>query len=695
MTTDGPIFLDEPLEGSSKKHIFYSAFQNGKLKVQLGDVVSVRQPDGQYFGLVLVLWQEGIRPKSRRQWAEILWLSAAKADESQELLITPVTSCVDISDILAVVSVSSKTKWQEEERHSRRSKAVKMTQYYCYRGYHEQAQMITPEFDWDDLRGNIAITDLDQFRDKVVKLITEHVKSKLSVKLRGKIKVQKKVVYATVESSDDGSDDSTSSTASEYESSNESETGFHRDRKRPFEFDHDDASVTDLPHTPSKKRTTDVLQRTPKTPRTAKFTTITTPGSKSYRVQAPLEVTPLPSRASSTRDLLLSPHQLARQSLHVAEVPLSLPCREEEFTMILEQIESAVLENESALIYISGTPGTGKTATVREVIAALRQKVADEELFPFKFVEINGMKIPDPAQAYSKLWETLTGQRVTSSHALQLLQAQFKARNPSRMPCVVLMDELDQLTTTKQEVMYNFFQWPNMPDTKLIVIAVANTMDLPERTLAHKVSSRLGLSRIAFSAYTRPQLNEIIKSRLSQVDGIEVDSDAIDYACVRVSRVSGDARRALDICRRAFELAEPSELNQPGRITMKVMQKAFQEMTQSPIQLSLINLPFAAKILLKAIIGCCRRTGLTESQMGDVIDDAARICRVNTNPELKLIMGHLEPFAIMKVARNLDGAGIIYLEQSESVRRARVRLKAPEQEIQASWAEDPELSQIS
>ena len=62
---------------------------------------------------------------------------------------------------------------------------------------------------------------------------------------------------------------------------------------------------------------------------------------------------------------------------------------------------------------------------------------------------------------------------------------------------------------------------------------------------------------------------------------------------------------------------------------------------------------------------------------------------------LKLIMGHLEPFAIMKVARNLDGAGIIYLEQSESVRRARVRLKAPEQEIQASWAEDPELSQIS
>lgn len=57
---------------------------------------------------------------------------------------------------------------------------------------------------------------------------------------------------------------------------------------------------------------------------------------------------------------------------------------------------------------------------------------------------------------------------------------------------VVLMDELDQLVTAKQDVVYNFFNWPTLVGSKLIVIAVANTMDLPERVMTGRVRSRLG-----------------------------------------------------------------------------------------------------------------------------------------------------------------------------------------------------------
>ena len=39
--------------------------------------------------------------------------------------------------------------------------------------------------------------------------------------------------------------------------------------------------------------------------------------------------------------------------------------------------------------------------------------------------------------------------------------------------------------------MYNLFDWPNRPNSKLVVIAIANTMDLPERMLMNKVASRL------------------------------------------------------------------------------------------------------------------------------------------------------------------------------------------------------------
>ena len=57
---------------------------------------------------------------------------------------------------------------------------------------------------------------------------------------------------------------------------------------------------------------------------------------------------------------------------------------------------------------------------------------------------------------------------------------------------VVLMDELDQLMTAKQDVVYNFFNWPTLAGAKLVVLAVANTMDLPERVMSGRVRSRLG-----------------------------------------------------------------------------------------------------------------------------------------------------------------------------------------------------------
>lgn len=71
----------------------------------------------------------------------------------------------------------------------------------------------------------------------------------------------------------------------------------------------------------------------------------------------------------------------------------------------------------------------------------------------------------------------------------------FQKPNPPLDYSVVLMDELDQLVTAKQDVVYNFFNWPTLVGSKLVVIAVANTMDLPERVMTGRVRSRLGAFR--------------------------------------------------------------------------------------------------------------------------------------------------------------------------------------------------------
>lgn len=64
-----------------------------------------------------------------------------------------------------------------------------------------------------------------------------------------------------------------------------------------------------------------------------------------------------------------------------------------------------------------------------EVMKHLQQKAEDNIIPEFDFVEINGMKLTDPNQAYSILWESMhkssDTKKYTSTHALQLLESMF------------------------------------------------------------------------------------------------------------------------------------------------------------------------------------------------------------------------------------------------------------------------------
>lgn len=63
-------------------------------------------------------------------------------------------------------------------------------------------------------------------------------------------------------------------------------------------------------------------------------------------------------------------------------------------------------------------------------------------------------------------------------------------------------------------MLYNLFEWPTRPHSRLVVVGIANTMDLPERLLP-RIASRLAGRRIAFQPYTTAQLEEIALQRLS------------------------------------------------------------------------------------------------------------------------------------------------------------------------------------
>ena len=173
----------------------------------------------------------------------------------------------------------------------------------------------------------------------------------------------------------------------------------------------------------------------------------------------------------------------AQLRLHVGAVPDSLPCREDEFAQVLSFTEGKIFDGTGGCMYISGVPGTGKTATVKEVIRTLQSYTDMGDLPAFDFIEINGMRLTEPNQAYSQLWKALTGAKVTTEHAKNLLEKRFTTANAQnsrkQKTSVVLVDELDLLWNRKQSVLYNIFEWPNNKFSKLVILAIANTMDLP------------------------------------------------------------------------------------------------------------------------------------------------------------------------------------------------------------------------
>lgn len=426
----------------------------------------------------------------------------------------------------------------------------------------------------------------------------------------------------------------------------------------------------------------------------------------------------------------------------MSSVPDILPCRNNEFNTVYNHLEAAITAGSGACIYISGTPGTGKTATVREVIAQLTASVMTEELDDFIFVEINGMKVTDPHQAYSLLWEALKEQRVSPTQALGLLEREFDHPSPRRVPCVVLMDELDQLVTKNQAVMYNFFNWPSLRHSRLIVLAVANTMDLPERTLSNKISSRLGLTRITFPGYTHDQLQQIIQSRLEHVPNNIVEADAIQFASRKVAAVSGDARRALDICRRAVEIAEveaesdeyptvnpllntPSKrsrgrppilgadevsknrnITKKGTVTIATIKRAIREATHSPLQSYLKSLPLSSKLFLAALLARSRRTGISDCLLGDVLQEAKRLASMcaespaiedlllkKKDDENGRVGAGVRVLGMGVAASEMVEAGIVVLEtgNKKGERGRRVRLGIEEGEVNGALAGEREV----
>jgi len=343
--------------------------------------------------------------------------------------------------------------------------------------------------------------------------------------------------------------------------------------------------------------------------------------------------------ASASGDVL----DVARRQLSLSRLPATLPCRNSEKARLTSFVDASARGTGGApCLYISGVPGTGKTATAMEVLRSAKRRMNSGDLPAFTLVALNGLRLASPAHLYTELHEALTGERLVPSAALEKLEQRFRgtsgtgkgrkrrrshdsddedddeedddeeemeeemeaeegehddggARRKGKAKAqkknqtnrkkersvLLIVDELDVLVTRSQSVLYNLFEWPHSTGAAqpLRVVGIANTMDLPER-LMPRVASRIGACRLNFTPYSQEQLQEIVRARLA---GSECFGKvALEYAARKVAAVSGDARRALELCRRAVEAAAARAGNDARAVTINDVDGAVKELFASP-----------------------------------------------------------------------------------------------------------------
>ncbi|KAK4049790.1 Origin recognition complex, subunit 1 [Microbotryomycetes sp. JL201] len=364
----------------------------------------------------------------------------------------------------------------------------------------------------------------------------------------------------------------------------------------------------------------------------------------------------------------LPPFKQAQALLHVSATPEFLPCREQQREHISLLLSDAILGQYGTCLYIHGVPGTGKTATVHSVVRELQN---EPDIGDFQFVEINGMKISEPQTAYCVLWEAISGSghRVTPRQALTQLENHFQTPSPSRKTTVVLVDELDQMITKKQDVVYNFFNWPHIPHSRLIVLAVANTMDLPERELSGKIRSRLGTDRIVFQPYNWQQLQEIVCSRLGNLRDETFEPKAIDLIAKRVAGSAGDARKALDVARRTLEKVDQVNNANADPSTKRICSvmdasQTYKEMSDFGANSFLQGTSLVERVLLLSVVQCTKRAGMPEVTVDDVLSHAHRFM---TNASLSSLSG-FQPSSstMMTLLRSMHSQRLIAVDSGAS-----------------------------
>lgn len=237
--------------------------------------------------------------------------------------------------------------------------------------------------------------------------------------------------------------------------------------------------------------------------------------------------------------------------------------RRELSTFIQERMDN----NGGGCLYVSGPPGTGKSAFVDEVCQGYKN------MEHVRTSTVNCMSVKNAKDLAGKLSEDLG---LDEKVGLEYLRSCFVDKQGKKhFSYLVILDEVDRLVDMDLALLYSLFEWSMQPLSRLVLIGIANALDLTDRFLPRLKARSLKPDLLPFMPYSSIQIAEVITTKLRSLCAPGQDvipflhPTAIQFCAKKVAAQTGDLRKAFDICRRAIDLVEQETRDQQAKLALQ------------------------------------------------------------------------------------------------------------------------------
>lgn len=215
--------------------------------------------------------------------------------------------------------------------------------------------------------------------------------------------------------------------------------------------------------------------------------------------------------------------------------------------------------------YISGAPGTGKTALVSEVL----RTVAKDEV---KGIYVNCTGFKEESSVWARVLEEGGFPLPKGKGSAGSEKKKFEtALSSQKLKCVIVLDELDFVLRTPL-ALSSIFDLANAVPNYLRIIGISNTLTLGADSQA-SITTTNSFVTLDISPYVAEDIVKIVQGRLSTLESapsgdasataprvtgasLVIAPTALTFLSKKLSTQTGDLRAALDAVRRTIELAE-------------------------------------------------------------------------------------------------------------------------------------------